>query len=157
MVIIDQSLISRVTEEARKSARLRKNFNFHPDHADPVNRMLNALEPGTYVRPHKHESPDKWEVFLAISGKALVLRFDEAGTILEAVILDPTHGVHGVEIGVREWHTVVALVPGTVLYEIKPGPYTPLEDKNFASWAPSENSPEAAAYLESLLHHFCLA
>ena len=41
------------------SPRLRLNHNFHDDLADPINRMLNALEPGTYLQPHKHENPDK--------------------------------------------------------------------------------------------------
>jgi len=151
MIIIDQQLTSDVTREAMNSARLRKNFNFHEDYADPVNRMLNAFEPGTYVRPHKHESPDKCEVFIILVGKALALRFDNAGAILEHAVLDHANGVYGVEFAPREWHTIISLVPGTVLYEVKPGPYAPIADKNFAPWAPAEGSPEAAAYLASIL------
>jgi cupin fold WbuC family metalloprotein len=156
MIVIDEPLTSRVVEEARKSPRLRMNYNFHSEYSDPINRMLNAMEPGTYLRPHKHESPDKWETFLILSGKALVIRFDDAGVILEGVILDNAHGIHGVEIPAREWHTVVALSSGTVLYEVKPGPYVPLDDKNFASWAPAEGSAEASKYLDELLDHYCL-
>jgi cupin fold WbuC family metalloprotein len=151
VIIINRQLVSSVSEEAKKSARLRKNLNFHADLADPVNRMLNAFEPGTYVRPHKHESPDKCEVFLILTGKALALRFNDAGAIIDHVILDSAQGIYGVEFPPREWHTIVALAPETVLYEVKPGPYTPINDKNFASWAPSEGSPEAAAYLQSIL------
>jgi cupin fold WbuC family metalloprotein len=150
MIAIDRKLTSGVTEEAKKSPRLRKNRNFHSDYADPVNRMLNAFEPGTYVCPHKHESPDKYEVFILLDGKALALQFDDTGAIAEHVILDRGAGVYGVEFAPREWHSIVALVPGTVLYEIKPGPYAPLSDKNFAPWAPAEGSPEAADYLRSL-------
>ena len=97
MITIDRNLVSSVTEEARKSPRLRKNYNFHTDYADPVNRMLNAFEPGTYVRPHKHESPDKWEVFIVLTGKAVAIRFDAAGNILDRVILDAAAGTFGVE------------------------------------------------------------
>jgi hypothetical protein len=46
MIIIHQQLVSSIAEEAKHSVRLRKNFNFHRDYADPVNRMLNAFEPG---------------------------------------------------------------------------------------------------------------
>jgi cupin fold WbuC family metalloprotein len=151
MVIISRELTSSVTAEAKNSARLRKNFNFHRDYADPVNRMLNAFEPGTYVRPHKHESPDKWELFIVLSGRALVVCFDNSGAIINHAILDSTQSVYGVEFAAREWHTVLSLVSGTVLYEVKPGPYAPIDDKNFASWAPPESSPEATTYLESLL------
>jgi cupin fold WbuC family metalloprotein len=156
MIIINRKLAARVSEEAKKSARLRKNLNFHTDYADPVNRMLNAFEPGTYVRPHKHESPDKCEVFLVLTGKALALQFDDEGFIIEHAILDNSQGVYGVEIPPRAWHAIVSLASGTVLYEVKPGPYAPIDDKNFAPWAPPEGSPEAAAYLASLLAQLCL-
>jgi cupin fold WbuC family metalloprotein len=115
------------------------------------------LFPGTYVRPHKHESPDKWEVFIVLSGRALVVCFDEAGAIIDHAILDGTLGVYGVEIAAREWHAVVSLVPGTVLYEVKPGPYAPIDDKNFAPWAPAEGSPEALIYLSTLLNKLGLS
>ena len=151
MIIINRKLAAEVSEEAKKSARLRKNLNFHADYADPVNRMLNAFEPGTYVRPHKHESPGKCEVFLILTGKALALQFDDAGLIVEHAILDNSKGVYGVEIPPRTWHAIISLTSGTVLYEVKPGPYAPIDDKNFAPWAPPEGSPEAASYLASML------
>ena len=150
MISIDRQLVSKLTGEAKNSSRLRKNLNFHADYADPVNRMLNAFEPGTYVRPHKHESPDKWEVFIILTGKALALRFDDVGSIIDHGILDSARGLYGVEIAPREWHSILSLASGTVLYEIKPGPYVPLDDKNFAPWAPAEGSPEADAYLASV-------
>jgi cupin fold WbuC family metalloprotein len=151
MITIDRELTSRISEEAKNSARLRKNLNFHADYADPVNRMLNAFEPGTYVRPHKHESPDKSEVFIILAGKALVARFDDAGSIIEYAVLDNTQGSYGVEFAPREWHTIFSLASGTVLYEVKPGPYTPIAEKNFAPWAPEEGSSEAASYMASIL------
>ena len=156
MVTIDRELLSKISSEAKKSARLRKNYNFHSDYADPTNRMLNAFEPGTYVRPHKHESPDKWEVFVVLTGRALILRFDNEGGILEHIILDPVQGTYGVELPPREWHTVMPLASGTVLYEVKPGPYAPIDDKNFASWAPEEGSPEVPGYIASLLARLSL-
>ncbi|MBN1571051.1 MAG: WbuC family cupin fold metalloprotein [Acidobacteria bacterium] len=151
MMIINQQLVSNVADGAGSSARLRKNYNFHSDYADPVNRMLNALEPGTYIRPHKHESPDKCEVFIILTGKALAVRFDGAGEILDHAVLDHANGIYGIEFAPREWHTILSLAPGTVLYEVKPGPYAPIADKNFAPWAPAEGSPETAAYMKSLL------
>jgi cupin fold WbuC family metalloprotein len=157
MIAIDQHLVARISRDAKNSLRLRKNYNFHSDYADPVNRMLNAFEPGTYVRPHKHELPDKCEVFLILSGRALALQFDDAGTIIEHTVLDPSQGIFGVEIPARTWHSIISLASGTVLYEVKPGPYVPLDDKNFASWAPAEGSPEAAGYLSALLVGFGFA
>src|SRR5512145_2600706 len=117
MIVIDQQLVTGLAGEAKKSARLRKNHNFHSDYADPVNRMLNAFEPGTYVRPHKHESPDKCEVFLILTGRALALQFDDFGSVMEHLVLDASHGIYGVEFPARTWHSIVSLSSGTVLYE----------------------------------------
>jgi cupin fold WbuC family metalloprotein len=157
MIIINQQLVFSVAEEARHSVRLRKNYNFHGDYADPVNRLLNAFEPGTYVRPHKHESPDKCEVFIILTGKALALRFDGSGEIIQHAVLDNSRGVYGIEFAPREWHSIISLASGTVLFEVKQGPYAPITDKNFAPWAPAEGSPEAAAYLASILAGLGLA
>jgi cupin fold WbuC family metalloprotein len=151
MIVINRQLTLSVSEEAQKSPRLRKNYNFHDDYEDPVNRMLNAFEPGTYVRPHKHEEPDKCEIFIILTGKALALQFDASGEIVGHAILDHAQGVYGVEIAPREWHTIISLASGTVLFEVKQGPYVQIIDKNFAPWAPQEGSPQAAEYLASIL------
>jgi hypothetical protein len=45
----------------------------------------------------------------------------------------------------------VALTPHAVCYEVKPGPWNPASDKEFAVWAPDEGRPEAAAYLAGLI------
>jgi cupin fold WbuC family metalloprotein len=151
MITLDRELVLGVAEQAKISPRLRKNHNFHADDANPVNRMLNAFEPGAYVRPHKHESPDKCEVLIVLTGKAVALRFDDTGAIIEHAVLDNASGVYGAEFASREWHTIISLVPGTVLYEVKQGPYAPLSDKNFAPWAPPEGSSQATYYLASIL------
>jgi cupin fold WbuC family metalloprotein len=149
MIKITDGFIDQTTNEARQSSRLRMNFNFH-QLQDPVNRMLNALEPGTYIQPHKHENPDRFEVFLALRGKFAVIIFDETGTITDHIVLDPNMGNYGVEIPPKTYHTLIALESGSVAYEIKEGPYMPAIAKNFAPWAPTENDENAREYLHSL-------
>jgi hypothetical protein len=53
--------------------------------------------------------------------------------------------MHGVEIPAGSWHALSILEEETVLLEIKPGPYLPLSDKDFAPWAPEEGSSSAPA------------
>lgn len=127
------------------------NYNFHPNLEDPVNRMLNAMEPGTYIQPHKHEDPDRWEVFLALRGRFVVIIFDNEGNITDHVILDPDEGKYGVEIPERTYHTLMSLENGSVAYEIKEGPYMPSGAKNFAPWAPAEGDEGVNLYMEKLL------
>jgi len=148
--IVSPKLLHELSQNAINSPRKRMNHNFHDDLADPINRMLNALEPGTYLQPHKHENPDKREVFIVLRGSLVVVFFDGAGTPTEFVLLDALKGNHAVEIPVGAWHTVIALEPGSVVYEVKDGPYQPLADKNFAAWAPKEGDSGCEKYLKQL-------
>jgi cupin fold WbuC family metalloprotein len=151
MVKIDTVLLDNVSLVAKSVPRTRMNHNFHRDNQDTLQRMLNAMEPFSYIQPHKHENPDKREVFLALRGRFIAIEFDEMGNITEHMILDPLIGNYGIEIPERTFHTVIALDPSTVAYEIKDGPYSPIDDKNFATWAPKEGSAGVADYLIGLL------
>jgi len=57
----------------------------------------------------------------------------------------------GSEIAPRVWHCIIPLLPGTVVYEVKDGPYSPIDDKNFANWAPKEGDENCEAYIRELL------
>ena len=152
MIRIDLPLLEAVSGRAKDSSRKRTNHNFHTDYSDPLQRMLNAIEPGSYIQPHKHENPDKREVFLIFTGRAVVIEYDEYGNITDHILLDPAEGNFGVEIPPRTYHSVIALDSGTVTMEVKDGPYTPIDDKNFATWAPREGDPETSAYLGKLIN-----
>ncbi|WP_321343935.1 WbuC family cupin fold metalloprotein [uncultured Draconibacterium sp.] len=147
---IDKQTLDNLCAEAKQTDRQRKNLNYHSNFNDPINRMLNAVEPGSYVQPHKHENPDKREVFILLRGKMAVVFFDDDGNITENLILDNKEN-YGVEIPPAVWHTIIALERGTVVYEVKDGPYSPSDDKNFASWAPKEDEKESADYIRHIL------
>lgn len=134
---------------SRVSPRGRAIVRYH-EHAEAVQRMLNAIEPESYVRPHRHIEPDKVEVFVVLAGRALVLQFDDAGKVTDYAVIAAEGPQRGVEIPARTWHSLVALESGTVLYEIIEGAFTPSTHKTYAPWAPSEGSPEAAAFHDAL-------
>jgi cupin fold WbuC family metalloprotein len=151
MITIDQTLLDALVAKAQAAPRQRMNHNFHREPTDPMNRMLNAMQPGTYVVPHKHQQPDKREAFILLQGKLLVVEFTENGQITQWQVLSRETGQFGVEIPPRTYHTLAALESGTVVYELKDGPYDPTTDKIFATWAPAEGTPEAGQYLVELL------
>lgn len=151
MIKIDNELLNATSQKAKAAQRKRMNFNFHKENSDRFQRFLNALEPGTYIRPHKHENPDKTEVFICLRGRILVVEFNDKGEITDNIILDNKSGNCGVEIPPKVWHTIIGLETSTVAYEIKDGEYNPDDDKNFASWAPDENSPQADKYIDDIL------
>lgn len=152
MKLIDQKLLDETTEKAKQSPRLRMNYNFHETLDDPVNRLLNAMEPDTYLRPHRHLNPDKTEVFILLRGKVALFLFDNCGNVTETFILDPEKGCYGGEIPAGIWHGLVVLESGTVIYEIKQGPFAPLTPDNLAPWSPSaDDSLEVqTAYINHL-------
>jgi len=151
MIIIDTLLLDQVSGQAKSSPRGRKNHNFHKDPSDTLQRLLNAIEPLSYVQPHKHENPDKREAFSPSAARIAVIEFDELGTVTGHTVLDPLKGIFGAEVAERTYHTVIALDKGTVAYEIKDGPYCAADDKNFASWAPKEGDESAGRYIGKLV------
>lgn len=151
MKIINEQLLDETRAKALQSPRLRMNYNFHESLDDPINRLLNAMEPGTYLRPHRHLNPAKDEIFLLLRGKVAVFLFDEEGNITGKTILDPKEGVYGAEIQAGVWHGLLVLEPGSVIYEIKQGPFAPLDPENLAPWSPdAEDTEEVRKFLEYL-------
>lgn len=153
MIKIDKELISDLSKQASKNLRKRKNHNFHTENSDPLQRMLNALQPGTYVRPHKHESPDKREVFIILKGKIAIIEFNNKGDVTDYTIADAAKENFGAEVKPGIWHMVICLEKDTVYYEVKDGPYDPDIDKDFASWSPAEGDKDAKNYIAKIIEH----
>jgi len=151
MIHITNQITNPLLQKAAKCERKRKNFNFHQHFSDRIHRMIHATNPETYVQPHKHENPDKMETFIILKGRVLVVEFSEKGEIIDHLILDPANGNYGAEIPPKIWHTLLTLEPDSLVYEIKDGPWDASDDKNFATWAPSEGETGCAAYNNSLL------
>jgi cupin fold WbuC family metalloprotein len=150
MKIIDRQLLDKLSGEAAQSARLRKNLNLHDDYAELCQRLLNAVERGSYIRPHRHLTPPKPETFVLLRGRMAAFIFDEGGDIERCVVLSPAGSTLGLDVPPGVWHSIVSLESGSIFFETKPGPYEPLSDKDWAPWAPPEGSPEAAEFLRGL-------
>lgn len=146
---ITQSLLDETITLARKSPRLRMNHNFHDSPVANPHRFLNAICRGSYCPPHRHVTPPKPESFLLLSGRLAFLLFDDEGRITECHRLGE-NGLLGVDVAPGLWHSIVALSDAAVCYEVKPGPYEPIADKDFAPFAPREGDPTAPAYLAKL-------
>ena len=123
MKIIDNNLIDSVVAQAKESPRLRMNYNFHESLDDKCHRLLNALEPGTVVPVHRH--PTKDESFVILRGKIRVNTYNDAGQVTESVVLSPADGKYGVDIAKNVWHGVECLESGSVIFEVKEGPFVP--------------------------------
>lgn len=150
ITLIDDRLLDELCAEAAASPRRRKNRNFHPHDEHPGHRLLNAMQPDSYIPPHRHLDPNKDETFVVLRGLLGLVLFDDAGAVIRTVKVGPGGAAIGVDILHGTWHTAIALEPGTVFLEAKAGPYLPFTPAERAPWAPVENAPEAAAYLTAL-------
>ncbi len=149
--LLTDGLIQSVVDKAKASPRLRANHNFHAAADDNPHRFLNVLTYGTYIAPHRHKAPPKAESFIVLEGEIAFFIFDDAGNIDQTFRLGPGHAARGIDLAPGLWHTLAALSPYAVCYEVKPGPYDAATDKEFASWAPQEGEGGVPAYLEGLL------
>jgi len=128
MKIIDTSLLDSVTEQAIKSPRLRMNHNFHESMEAKSQRLLNALEPGTEIPIHRHRTTA--ETYILLRGTIRVLFYNNEREIIETIELNPLTGKYGVDIPAGQWHTLEVLEPGTVIFEVKDGPYRAIGDED---------------------------
>lgn len=150
ITLIDERLLDELCAVAATSPRRRKNHNFHPVDDHPAHRLLNAMQPDSYITPHRHLDPNKDETFVVLRGLLGLLVFDDAGNVAKAVKIGADCAAIGVDIPHGTWHTAIALLPNTVFLEAKAGPYLPFTAAEYAPWAPTEDSPKAAAYLAKL-------
>ncbi len=139
--------------QADAAPRGRLNRNLH-EMDDPVHRLLNAIEPGSWVRPHRHLDPPRSETVLVVAGALGVVVFDDAGTVAEVVKLEAGGATFGVDLSAGTWHGLVALEPGTVFFETKPGPYVAPAPPDWAPWAPAEGDASALAAEEAMRELF---
>ncbi len=148
--------LDKLTQNAVESPRLRQHLNLHQSYSESCQRLLNAIEPESYIRPHSHGHEQGAETMFALRGLMALVCFDNAGTVLSvkrfgAGNYESKHDVSlGVEVSPGAWHTVVALDRGSVLLEVKGGPFNPDAPKFLASWAPAEGSEFSLDYLTCL-------
>lgn len=153
MKIINRQLLNEISAAAAENPRLRKNWNIHPDDDFPAHRLLNAMEPASYIRPHRHLDPLKDETFLIVRGRLGILVFDDTGTVIEKLLLDARGENIGADIPSGVFHTAVSLETGTIFFEAKAGPYMALTETEKPEWAPADGV-EADKYLLALKKEF---
>jgi cupin fold WbuC family metalloprotein len=134
---LDLAMLDTLSTQAKASPRLRANANLHDELSDPIQRLAIAMEPDTVIRPHRHAQT--WELLTALRGRFIVLLFNEDGVVTERVVLGEGCSVQETPAGV--WHGVLSLDSGGVIFEVKRGPYMPI---NAADFAPGYAADDAA-------------
>ena len=99
------ALLEQVIEGSRTSARLRMILPLHKSAEANLHRMFNAMQPGTYIPPHRHVWPPKAESILVVRGALCFFTFDESGTVEQIFEVAAGSDLFGVDIepGGRSW------------------------------------------------------
>lgn len=128
MKLIDENLLNQLSSEASKNERLRINYNLHEALDDGVQRLLNALEPGTVLPIHRHQHQN--ETYLLLRGKMDVHIYNDEKDLVQTYRLDTKEGQYGLHMPKNTWHSIEVLSSGTVILEVKEGPYQPLNQED---------------------------
>jgi len=141
--------LQQLEHEAASGERRRAHLNTHGGPDANVQRLFIALQPDTYLRPHRHPEAHKWEFFVVLDGKIDLLVFADHGELLQRVELS-SQQTRAVELPAGTWHAYVCMQADTLVLEIKEGAYIPTRPEDFAAWAPAENTAPAAAFVERM-------
>ena len=128
-MIISQTLLDSLTEQAKASPRLRMNLDLRNSAEDGSQRMLNAIEPGSPMPIHRHRNTS--ETVVVLRGKLVWEYYDELERVCtEAIEVSAGGPVCGLNVPAGQWHTVRAIESGSVILETKNGAYEPLSDND---------------------------
>lgn len=144
MHIVDHVFMDELTAEAKASPRKRAHFNFHESLEDSVHRLCIGVEPGTYVRPHRHFAAGNWELFTILRGKIVVLIFDDDGFVNKRVEMTAGGETCSIEIPADVRHAFASLESGSVVMEVKCGPYMRPAEGDWMPGTPQEGEAGAA-------------
>lgn len=135
-MVIDKKILDELTEQAKKSPRLRMNYDLRTSPEVQSQRMLNALEPGTIMPIHRHKETSETVVCVRGHFEEYLYGYTKLqsdGTpdpdsfgIVKTVDMVP--GGPLVNIPAGQWHSLKCLESGTVLFEAKDGAYRPLAE-----------------------------
>ena len=127
-MVIDKRLLDDLTAQAKVSPRLRMNLDLRNSGADSSQRMLNAVEPGSMVPIHRHQRTS--ETVVVLRGRVVEEYYSSEGAVVAEYDLAAGGPVCALNIPAGQWHTLRALDPGTVILEMKDGPYEPVREED---------------------------
>lgn len=127
-MIIDQKFMDELTENAKKSPRLRTAYDMRTTPNDSSQRILNAVEPGTILPIHRHRSST--ETIVVLRGRVRQNYYNENGELIDSFDLAPLSGIVGMSVPVGQWHALESLESGSVILETKDGAYSPISEED---------------------------
>lgn len=153
--LLDSAALMAGLQASRESPRRRIMLPMHRSDQEGVQRLINFIQLGSYIRPHLHPMPECIENVTVLAGCLGFMTFDSEGNVLTRHRLTAGQAASCmVDIEQGVWHTLVPLAEDTVVLEIKRGPYQASSDKSFAPWSPVEGTDAAQHWLNETVPSF---
>ena len=127
-MLIDTKLLDALTAQAKASPRLRMNLELRNTPADPSQRMLNALEPGTVMPIHRHRHTS--EIVVVLLGKVNWLYYNDKGELTDTIFVEAGGDICGLSVPMGQWHSLECLESGSVILECKDGAWEAMREED---------------------------
>ena len=138
-MVITQAILDQLTEQAKASLRLRMNYDLRDSEDDGSQRMLNAIEPGSPERIHRHQHTS--ETVVCSRGRVVEEFYDELdgsagspqGICTDSIVMTPNGPNVAINIPAGQWHSIRAVESGSVVLSCKDGKYEPMSEADILS------------------------
>lgn len=120
--------MDELSSNAKRSTRLRINYDLRNSERDQSQRMLNVLEPGTKMTIHRHTETN--ETICMLRGSIREVICDEFGNEIKSIILKAGSDCPAMMIPIGVWHKLECLEEGTILLTVKDGAYRPMNEED---------------------------
>lgn len=128
-MIINSQTLDSLTAQAKGSPRLRMHLDLRNSEDDQSQRILNAIEPGSPERIHRHRHTS--ETVVCLRGRVVEEFYDDLERMCtDAIELSPSGPNVAINVPMGQWHSIRALESGSVVLAVKDGPYEPLGEEN---------------------------
>jgi cupin fold WbuC family metalloprotein len=147
---LSDEMIEKGLEASRASERGRMILPIHRKQDAEVQRLINFMQPDTYVRPHLHPMPHATESIVLLKGAIRFFTFNDEGKRESDTLLSSAPIPAVIDIEPMVWHSFLVLEQDTIIFECKKGPYNAETDKKFAYWAPDEEDPDSKVWMKQM-------
>ncbi|MEY0974001.1 WbuC family cupin fold metalloprotein [Providencia huaxiensis] len=125
MRILDKQFLTSLECSALASPRKRAHLNLHNSFEEKIQRLFISLTKGSYVKPHYHELPHQWEMFVVMEGIVEVVFYSTGGREEQRLLVGEGQSCKAIEIHPMEIHSVECISEKALMLEIKEGPFCP--------------------------------
>ena len=126
---LDNILFDEILLSAEASPRRRMHYDLRTSSDDNSQRMLNVMMTDTIIPIHRHN--DTSEIVVVCRGKVREEFYDAQGSKISEYVLEAGGDCPAVLVPKGQYHTLICLVDGSVIFEAKDGAYNPRTTEDY--------------------------